>query len=226
MRRTSMGKSTLSPMSAPVSSVAADAQPARAPDEKAIERELLCSARRKPFVSPRTGGGGGGGGGSGPEQSAALRDRLLLDLDQLQSADRGRGLGPQEPCRQEHDDHRRRRRGRSRLPGKAPKRLNWRRLLVKKNLSPTPTEDPRTLRSRRSLLPQIEDAVQSRRRLSRIDASARRRRVAAKTIRLRDKEHCRFVASQPCIVCGRTPSEAHHIRSAQPRALGRKVRDE
>jgi hypothetical protein len=58
------------------------------------------------------------------------------------------------------------------------------------------------------------------------NASARRRRVAAKTIRLRDKDHCKFVASQPCIVCGRTPSEAHHIRFAQPRALGRKVSDE
>jgi hypothetical protein len=54
----------------------------------------------------------------------------------------------------------------------------------------------------------------------------RRRRVVRKTIRLRDKEHCKFVASQPCIVCGRTPSEAHHIRIAQPRALGRKVSDE
>jgi hypothetical protein len=53
-----------------------------------------------------------------------------------------------------------------------------------------------------------------------------RRRVAAKTIRLRDKEHCKFVAFQPCVVCGRTPSEAHHIRFAQPRALGRKVSDE
>ena len=54
----------------------------------------------------------------------------------------------------------------------------------------------------------------------------RRRRVAAKTIRLRDKEHCKFVAAQPCAVCGRTPSEAHHIRFAQPRAVGRKVSDE
>jgi ERF superfamily len=54
----------------------------------------------------------------------------------------------------------------------------------------------------------------------------RRRRVAAKTIRLRDKEHCKFVAVQPCTVCGRAPSEAHHIRFAQPRALGRKVSDE
>jgi len=56
--------------------------------------------------------------------------------------------------------------------------------------------------------------------------AARRRRLAAKTIRLRDKEHCKFVATQPCVVCGRTPTEAHHIRFAQPRALGRKVSDE
>jgi hypothetical protein len=56
--------------------------------------------------------------------------------------------------------------------------------------------------------------------------AARRRRVAAKTIRLRDKEHCRFVTTQPCVVCGRAPTEAHHIRFAQPRALGRKVSDE
>ena len=56
--------------------------------------------------------------------------------------------------------------------------------------------------------------------------NTRRRRIAAKTIRLRDKEHCKFVASQPCIVCGRTPSEAHHIRFTQPRELGRKVSDE
>jgi ERF superfamily len=48
----------------------------------------------------------------------------------------------------------------------------------------------------------------------------RRRRLAPKTIRLRDKEHCRFVATQPCVVCGRTPTEAHHVRFAQPRALG------
>jgi hypothetical protein len=34
------------------------------------------------------------------------------------------------------------------------------------------------------------------------------------------------VTSQPCLVCGRTPSEAHHVRFAQPRALGRKVSDE
>ena len=56
--------------------------------------------------------------------------------------------------------------------------------------------------------------------------NAGRRRVPAKAIRLRDKEPCKYVATQPCMICGRTPAEAHHIRFAQPRALGRKVSDE
>jgi hypothetical protein len=53
-----------------------------------------------------------------------------------------------------------------------------------------------------------------------------RRRVVSKTIRLRDKEHCKFVSRQPCVVCGRTPADPHHLRFAEPRALGRKVSDE
>ena len=44
--------------------------------------------------------------------------------------------------------------------------------------------------------------------------------------RLRDKGHLRFVASQPCLICGRQPSDPHHLRFAQPRALGLKVSDE
>jgi hypothetical protein len=44
--------------------------------------------------------------------------------------------------------------------------------------------------------------------------------------RRRDKTHLKFVASQPCLVCGRQPSDPHHLRFAQPRALGAKVSDE
>ena len=44
--------------------------------------------------------------------------------------------------------------------------------------------------------------------------------------RIRCKEHLRFVASQPCLVCGRAPSHAHHVRYAQSRGLGLKVSDE
>jgi hypothetical protein len=53
------------------------------------------------------------------------------------------------------------------------------------------------------------------------------KRVALmKPARARDKDHLRSIALQPCAVCGRQPCEAHHIRYAQARALGRKVSDE
>jgi hypothetical protein len=44
--------------------------------------------------------------------------------------------------------------------------------------------------------------------------------------RLRNKVHLSFVASQPCLVCGRSPADAHHLRFTQPRAMGLKVSDE
>jgi len=44
--------------------------------------------------------------------------------------------------------------------------------------------------------------------------------------RIRDREHVRYVARQPCLICGRRPSDPHHLRFAQSRALGRKVSDE
>ncbi len=44
--------------------------------------------------------------------------------------------------------------------------------------------------------------------------------------RERDKVHLRFVASQPCLLCARQPSDPHHLRFAQPRGLGLKVSDE
>jgi hypothetical protein len=44
--------------------------------------------------------------------------------------------------------------------------------------------------------------------------------------RYRNKEHLRFVATKACLVCGRKPSDPHHLRFTQPRALGRKVSDE
>jgi hypothetical protein len=44
--------------------------------------------------------------------------------------------------------------------------------------------------------------------------------------RSRDKAHLKVVAAQPCLICGRQPSDPHHLRFAQPRALGLKVSDE
>jgi ERF superfamily len=44
--------------------------------------------------------------------------------------------------------------------------------------------------------------------------------------RYRDRAHLQFVSSQPCLICGRRPTDAHHLRFAQPRAIGRRVSDE
>src|SRR5262245_21154162 len=51
-------------------------------------------------------------------------------------------------------------------------------------------------------------------------------RALGKTVRLRDKDHRRFVLRQPCLVCGRVPSDPHHLTFTQPRALGHRVSDE
>src|SRR6266404_1869444 len=47
-----------------------------------------------------------------------------------------------------------------------------------------------------------------------------------KEMRRRNKAHLAFVSSQLCLVCQRLPCDAHHLKFAQPRSLGRKVSDE
>ena len=44
--------------------------------------------------------------------------------------------------------------------------------------------------------------------------------------RIRDRDHVRSVAQHPCLICGRRPADAHHLRFVQSKALGRKVSDE
>jgi hypothetical protein len=51
-------------------------------------------------------------------------------------------------------------------------------------------------------------------------------RALGKTVRLRDKDHRRFVLRQACLVCGRVPSDPHHLTFTQPRSMGRRVSDE
>jgi hypothetical protein len=89
-------------------------------------------------------------------------------------------------------------------------------------------------------LPQAKEPVQGPEPLGRRPAKQRRRSTAAainstidKSVlalpeprRIRDRDHVRYVAKQPCLICGRRPSDAHHLRFAQHPALGRKVSDE
>ena len=44
--------------------------------------------------------------------------------------------------------------------------------------------------------------------------------------RVRDRDHVKSVAKYPCLICGRRPADAHHLRFVQSPTLGRKVSDE
>jgi hypothetical protein len=87
------------------------------------------------------------------------------------------------------------------------------------NLLAKPTPQPQPAPSANvSIVPAAEDLIPGR-----IDKSVL---TIGEPKRRRDKAHLRFVATQPCLVCGRQPSDPHHLRFAQPRALGLKVSDE
>jgi hypothetical protein len=70
--------------------------------------------------------------------------------------------------------------------------------------------------------PPERNAVRSR-RTKRVDKSAL---TLPEPRRVRDREHLRSVAQKACLVCGRKPSDPHHLRFAQSRAMGQKVSDE
>ncbi len=59
-----------------------------------------------------------------------------------------------------------------------------------------------------------------------VEAAIQQVTPLSKPVRMRDRDHLRFVTTQPCLACGRSPSDAHHLRFAEQRALGRKVSDE
>jgi hypothetical protein len=139
----------------------------------------------------------------GPEQSTAVREQLLADIGQLQS--------PDEAADWVHKN----------LPLKNTLttadadlvEAGFRERLATVESVPTTGEEQTAPKegsapSAEELFPaSIGDRTAHPTTTLRA-ATVRRRRVTAKTIRLRDKEHCKFVTTQSCVVCGRTPSEA------------------
>jgi hypothetical protein len=151
-----------------------------------------------------------------PDRSAALRKRLLAELDVLQSADEAASWAQRS------------------LPAKNTLTASDARLVETsfgaKVVSFGDNEPPEGRRQagqsrRHPEAAAIHNGTQTPDRGATAGAQ-RRTRLAAKTIRLRDKEHRTFVSHQPCLVCGRAPTDPHHLRFAQPPALGRKVSDE
>ena len=84
--------------------------------------------------------------------------------------------------------------------------------------------EKRNVASPRPYAPNATAEKPKRHRRSRaIDKSAL---AVPESRRVRDRDHVRSVAQRPCLICGRRPADAHHLRFAQSRALGRKVSDE
>ena len=140
----------------PECGVAADTEQPR--QRRKAVRAVASRRKEKAVRPPRTV--------LGPEQSAALREKLLADLGQLQSADEAadwvhKNLAAKNTLITADAD-----------PveagfRKSSKRSNWRRPPVKKNPSRRRQRDP-YLQSRSRLLPRLKMQSQSRRLLSRI----------------------------------------------------------
>jgi hypothetical protein len=195
--------------------VATDTQAARAPDERPSAPVALLR-KEKAVRLPRSI--------LGSEQSAARREKLLADISQLQSGDEAadwvhKNLAAKNTLITADADAVEAgfREKLATIEGASAAR--------QERLHSAQAEDPEPPVGK-LFVTTIEGAVTLAPPVTSDTASARRRRVSAKTIRLRDKEHCKFVRTEPCVVCGRAPTEAHHIRFAQPCALGRKVSDE
>jgi hypothetical protein len=145
-----------------------------------------------------------------PQASASLRDRLTVELKDLNSA---------------------------------ADVTNWaQRVLAAKNTLTTSDAERVEEAFRTRLSNIVTEAVadqpmpqETGSRLLRADRGRKRRTATTinKSVlllpaprRIRDRDHVKSVAEQPCLVCGRRPADAHHLRFAQSRALGRKVSDE
>jgi ERF superfamily len=141
-----------------------------------------------------------------PKDSAALRDQLTAEIEEIKSGE---------------------------------KAANWAHRVLSAKNTLTAADAARVEQAFQARLAivvtEAADGLSSESRLPREHRGKKRWRTATidKSVlslpaprRIRDRDHVRLVAKQPCLVCGRRPADAHHLRFAQSRTLGRKVSDE
>jgi hypothetical protein len=173
----------------------------------------------QPRMPPRTPGNGHDKGERAvtldPEQSAALREKLLIEVGNITSADLAAAWA------------------REALSAKNSLTATDAKLVedaFERRLSELPSSEAAAPSNDDPAVPEISrpqmiattesaDAGQAKG----IDKSIL---AVAAPRRYRNREHLRYVAQQACLVCGRKPSDPHHLGFTQPRALGRKVSDE
>jgi hypothetical protein len=148
-----------------------------------------------------------------PEQSAALREKLLTQLGNIISADLAAAWA------------------REALSAKNSLTATDAKLVedaFERRLSEIPSSDAAASSNDESSGPEIA-GPQVIATTASIDAGQAKgidKSVLAVAAPYRNREHLRYVAQQACLVCGRKPSDPHHLGFTQPRALGRKVSDE
>jgi hypothetical protein len=138
------------------------------------------------------------------ETSALLRDQLIAELKGLNSAEQAADWAHQALV------------AKTGLVVTDAKQVE---LAFQLKLSALMTDEPKVAKQPRAF---------SRRRRGQDRAVSINKTVLALPVlrRIRDREHVKAVSKQPCVVCGRRPADAHHLRFAQSPALGRKVSDE
>jgi len=152
------------------------------------------------------------------DQSAILRDRLLAQLAAMNSTDEAALWARQNLSAKNTltaDDARI-------VEEKFQSRLST----IGDGEGPTESSNPV---SAQNVMPAARPDADDSRKTPNTSAKPPRKsavRAFGKPVRLRDKEHRKFVSRQACLVCGRTPSDPHHLTFMQPRALGHRVSDE
>jgi hypothetical protein len=142
--------------------------------------------------------------------SATLRDQLLAQLNDIDSSDDALTMWA----------HRNLRAKNSLIPGDAQQVENAFQSKLAKLTTETENDGPLPCLSIPSSSTAENVAISVR------DDIDKSRLAHPEARRLRDKLHVKFVSKQPCLICGRIPSDPHHLRFVQARALGYKVSDE
>jgi ERF superfamily len=176
---------------------------------------------RMPLRTPGNGHGRSGGIKGecavtlDPQQSAALREKLLTELGTITSADLAAAWA------------------REALSAKNSLKATDAKLVedaFEGRLSELPSSEAAAPSNGESSVSQISEP-QVNATSDGIDAGQAKGidksiLTVAAPRRYRNREHLRYVAQQACLLCGRKPSDPHHLGFTQPRALGRKVSDE
>ena len=152
-----------------------------------------------------------------PEQSAALREKLLTALGNITSAD-GAATWAQEVLA-----------AKNRLVGTDAKLVEDAFEHRLSEVAPSATAeavDDAAPRTQVEIVGAHETRAKESGDLDQPNGIDKSALTIGTPRRYRSREHLRYVAHQACLVCGRKPSDPHHLRYLQPRALGRKVSDE